>query len=73
MKQLFGKFVSCPVKDHQIDLHFLLQQKFAEGGNGDLQGFVLGEAIVIGGNQRECDGPAAMLQRQLQGIIIAFA
>ena len=40
-------------------------------GIGDLQGLILGETVIVGGNQRKCDGFAAQLQRQLQITAVA--
>jgi len=73
VKQFFGQTVSAPVKHHQIDQHLVFQQKFAESGNGDLQGLVLGKTVIVGGDEGKGDGSAAMGQCQLQGFIITAA
>ena len=40
----------------------MLQQEGTEGGNGNLQGLILGKTVIAGGNQRKGNGTAAVFQ-----------
>ena len=73
LKQLFRQLESVPAEHHQVDLHFIIQQKFADGIHGDLQCQGLGEAVIARRDQREGNRPAPVPLCQLQAPLVAGA
>ena len=61
LDQLFGELHAVLIEYNQIDLHLVFQKEFTECGDGNLQGFAFGKAMIAGGQQGKGDGVTVVL------------
>ena len=69
----FGQAIGLPIKDHQIDVHFLDLQEAAERIDRNVKRLVLRKSIIARSDQRKGHRTASIGLRLGKGIVIAPA